>query len=152
MISRLILIAILVCLISIMNDINKNINNCLNSVVEIETTIKYIKEDTNKPVKVEVTAYPPLEKCTDSTPWITASNKRVKHGYIAVSQDIERDFNLKFGDKIYIAGIGEFEFQDRMNPRIIRGIDIWMPSLQECRKFGKKISYILPIKEDMGYM
>ena len=60
-----------------------------------------------------VTAYSHIEMGND----ITASGKKVKEGYVALSRDIELEYGLKFGDKIKIAGLGTFEFQDRMNKK-----------------------------------
>ena len=64
------------------------------------------------------------EEQTDSTPTITASGERVREGICALSRDIEQEFGLEFGDKIFINGYGEFEFQDRMNKRIKKGVDL----------------------------
>ena len=88
--------------------------------------------------EAEITAYPPLAEHTDDSPLITASNTRVRHGIVALSRDIERKYNLKFGDKIHIEGIGSFYFYDRMNKRIKNGVDIFMWDKQDCLEFGRK--------------
>lgn len=89
-----------------------------------------------QPLPVRVTAYPPLSRCTDSTPYVTASNQRVRDGIIAVSRDIEQRLGLRFGDRVRISGIGEFEFQDRMHPRHTGAVDIFKWCPKECRRFG----------------
>jgi len=140
-ISALILMGIM------LYSINTDFSLCIKKLDSLEKDIFYLQKVLeNVPIKVDLTAYPPLEKYTDSTPWITASNKRVKLGYVAVSKDIEMDLKLKFGDRIYIAGLGEFEFQDRMNPKNRRCVDIWMPTVNECKSFGNRISFIVPME------
>ena len=99
--------------------------------------------ESNHVLPVKMTAYSARVCETDSTPGITASNKKVKEGYIALSRDIERDFSLHFGDKVYVNGIGVFEFQDRMHKRKKRQIDIFMKSTKNALKFGVKKGLIL---------
>ena len=88
------------------------------------------------PITVRITAYPPLSKCTDSTPFITASNQRVRPGIIALSRDIEQQHGLRFGDRVHIYGLGTFEFQDRMHARHTAAADIFMWREADCREFG----------------
>ncbi len=96
----------------------------------------------NKSIVVTVTAYTPSLEETDSTPFITASNKRVRSGIIALSRDLERDLEVKFGALIKLDGIGVYEFQDRMNRRIVRGVDIFMWKKTDALNFGRRTSKI----------
>lgn len=100
-------------------------------------------------IPVRITAYPPLKKCTDSTPFITASNQRVRKGIIALSRDIERQHGLRFGDRVHIYGLGTFEFQDRMHERHTAAADIFMWREAECREFGVRhgIMEIMPVQD-----
>lgn len=91
-------------------------------------------------IPVDVTAYAPLKSQTDSTPFITASNTRVRTGICALSQDIEQGLKLKFGDIIHIKNIGAFEFQDRMNKRWKKRVDIFFWKNSDAIKFGIKKS------------
>jgi hypothetical protein len=59
-------------------------------------------------IPVKVTAYNPVRSQTDGSPFITASNKRVRDGMIALSRDLERDLGFRFGDTVYLYGIGWF--------------------------------------------
>lgn len=93
---------------------------------------------TPEPCPVTIYAYAPVRRCTDKTPHITASNQRVRPGIIAVSRDVERDLGMQFGDKVHIYGLGTFEFQDRMNARYRRSVDVLLPTVKECKKFGVK--------------
>lgn len=107
------------------------------------------QEDTVKirAVPVRVTAYNPVRSQTDSSPLITASNKRVRLGMVALSRDLEREFGFMFGDTIYLDGIGRFVFEDRMHRRKRRHVDILMFNPIEARKFGVKSSYLFILEE-----
>ena len=85
---------------------------------------------------VTVTAYSPSVDETDSTPYITASNQRVRDGICALSRDIEKQFKLKFGDLIHLEGIGTCEFQDRMHKRKRRQVDLFMWWKRAALRFG----------------
>lgn len=100
-----------------------------------------------KKIKVDVTAYSPTVGQTDSTPFITASNKYVSEGYIAISRDLEK--YLSFGDKVFIKDIGIFEVQDRMNRRWRKRVDVFFFDTKKARRFGKlqKEMWILESKK-----
>jgi 3D (Asp-Asp-Asp) domain-containing protein len=99
-------------------------------------------------IPVKITAYSARACETDSTPNITASNKHVKVGYVALSRDLESDYNLRFGDKIHVYDIGTFEFQDRMHRRKKRQIDIFMHSTRKALKFGVQKGFIIINKKE----
>ncbi len=94
-------------------------------------------------VPVVVTAYNPVASQTDSTPKITASNKRVRLGIVALSRDLEKEFGFKFGDTVVIEGHGFFVFEDRMNKRWRRRVDILMFSMEAAREFGVQSSHLM---------
>ena len=81
---------------------------------------------------VTATIYHATPEQTDSTPDITASNKKIdlsnplKHRWIAVSRDLEEK-GLTFGVKVCVTGAGNFDgiwtVQDRMNRRWSHRID-----------------------------
>lgn len=98
---------------------------------------------TQRFIPVVVTAYNPVASQTDSTPEITASNKRVRPGMVALSRDLEEEFGFKFGDPVFIVGLGFFVFEDRMHKRWARRVDILMPSRRDAKKFGVKYSFLL---------
>jgi len=101
-------------------------------------TVTVIGREIQNLGKLNVTAYTASVEETDDTPFITASNQQVRVGICALSRDIEKDFGLKFGDEIIIEGLGKFEFQDRMNKRLKKHVDIFMSSKFEAFKFGRK--------------
>ena len=90
----------------------------------------------SEPVKFKVmaTAYSSTPDQTDSTPFTTASGKRVRDGFIAANF-------LKFGTKVQIPelyGDKVFVVEDRMHPRFNEYVDIWFPDRRSALKFGKK--------------
>jgi 3D (Asp-Asp-Asp) domain-containing protein len=97
-------------------------------------------------IPVKVTAYNPVRSQTDDSPFVTASNKRVKVGMVALSRDLEREFGFAFGDTVYLHGFGSFVFEDRMHRRKKRHVDILMLDSMEARRFGVKNSYLLVLE------
>ena len=81
---------------------------------------------------VTATIYHATPEQTDSTPDITASNKKIdisnplKHRWIAVSRDLEAK-GLTFGVKVCVTGAGDLDgiwtVQDRMHERWSHRID-----------------------------
>ena len=81
---------------------------------------------------VTATIYHATPEQTDSTPDITASNKKIdlsnplKHRWIAVSRDLEAK-GLTFGVKVCVTGAGNLDgiwtVQDRMHHRWTNRID-----------------------------
>jgi len=82
-----------------------------------------------------ITAYSSTEDQTDSTPFITASQKHVEDGIVANNL-------LPFGTKVRIPelyGDKVFVVEDRMHYR--KGnyhLDIWFPTRLEAKNFGVK--------------
>ncbi len=97
---------------------------------------------------VTATAYSPTPEECDNTPFITASGRRVRRGIIALSRDIEREFGVRFGDVLYLEGLGYYQFQDRMHRRWKRRVDIFHPTRQEAEDFGllRNVRVYLPRK------
>lgn len=84
-----------------------------------------------------ISAYSPTVSQTDSTPFITANNKRVRDGIVAVSRDLFSS-GWKFGRKIYIKDLGVFTIDDLMNKRMRNSVDIFMFDTKEALQFGRK--------------
>jgi 3D (Asp-Asp-Asp) domain-containing protein len=116
------------------------------SNMDKNTYSETINEDFQK-ITVDVTAYSPTKRETDSSPFTTASNKHVKEGYIAISRDLEA--YLGFGDKVFIKDLGIFEVQDRMNRRWQKRVDLFFFDTKEAVRFGKvkKEMWILESKK-----
>lgn len=86
---------------------------------------------------VNVTAYSPREGETDDTPFFTATNRKVRHGIVAVSRDLF-DQGWVFGRKVYIKSLGIFTIDDLMAETKRNQIDIFMFDTQEALNFGKR--------------
>ena len=87
-----------------------------------------------KPMKVILTAYSSTHDQTDDTPFITASNTRVRDGVVAANF-------LAFGTQIKIPSLfGDkvFTVEDRMARKHPDKIDIWFPERHLAKKFGVK--------------
>jgi len=83
-------------------------------------------------VLATITSYSSSEDETDSTPFITASGKRVKEGIIA-NNCFDYGTLVEIDGKIY-------EVQDRLNERYsCQHFDIWQPTKEEAQNFGKKV-------------
>ena len=79
-------------------------------------------------------AYSSTPDQTDSTPFITAWNTRVRDGIIAANF-------LPFGTQIKIPelyGDKIFVVEDRMSRRYTYKIDIWFPEREQALEFGNK--------------
>jgi len=94
-------------------------------------------------IMVTVSAYNPLPGQTDDTPLITASNSVVREGYCALSRDLERQLNLKFGDLIFLDGIGACQFQDRMHRRKRKAVDLFMWEKSDAVQFGRRRAWMM---------
>lgn len=93
--------------------------------------------------EVTVTAYSSTPDQTDSTPFITASNKTVRWGFVAANF-------LEFGTKVQIPelyGDQVFVVEDRMHRRFSDRVDIWMPTKAKAKRFGIKRAEIIVLAE-----
>lgn len=93
--------------------------------------------DMQRRRKVTVTAYSPRPKETDTTPYHTATNRKVRHGIVAVSRDLF-DKGWVFGRKVYIESLGVFTIDDLMARHKRNQIDIFMFDTDKALTFGKK--------------
>lgn len=81
---------------------------------------------------VPTTAYNSEEGQTDSTPFITASGTRVRHGVVAANF-------LPIGTRVKIPnyyGDQIFVVEDRMNARYTKRMDIWMEKKSDALAWG----------------
>lgn len=90
---------------------------------------------------ITLTAYSPEPRQTDSTPFITAFNRRVHHCGIAVSRDLERA-GFKKGCFVEIPDVqhcgGYFVVNDRMHYRKRKHADLFFFKTSNAWKFGIK--------------
>lgn len=117
-----------------------------NSVVSVNAPVINKKLVANTRISIEnskilsemavaASAYSSTPDQTDSSPFITAWNTRVRDGIVAANF-------LPFGTKIKIPEIyGDkiFVVEDRMNRRYWHKIDVWFPDRQSALEFGSKV-------------
>ncbi len=97
-------------------------------------------------IEVEVTAYSPSRAQTSgknpfemASTLIATPNDLWQLKYVGISRDLKADYNLKWGDKIFI----EFELQDLMG-KTAQGkitektVDIFFRNMDLARKFGRQ--------------
>ncbi|NNF06020.1 MAG: 3D domain-containing protein [Candidatus Eisenbacteria bacterium] len=93
-------------------------------------------------IEVTVTAYSSTVDQTDDTPFITASNTRVRRGIIALSRDLLREYTpgapFEFGDVVEIPGVGNFFVEDTMNKRYTKRADIWFEHRADAYTWGRQ--------------
>lgn len=87
---------------------------------------------------VTVTAYTARVQECDSTPWVTANMTPSRPGILAVSRDLEHELGIKFGDTVWLEGLGFYVVADRMNARWTRRVDILHASLKAAKRFSTR--------------
>lgn len=101
---------------------------------------------------VRVTAYNNLPEQTNDQPNIGASNRKVFEGSIALSRDILRDYNVRYGDVACVSAKGQcYIVEDTMNkrydtknsPALGRRADIFMYDHEEALKVNLKTDIII---------
>ena len=89
---------------------------------------------------VLATGYSSSPEETDDSPTITADNRTVQYGLVALSRDLLREFTpgapFGFGDDVEIRGVGRFIVADTMSPRLHGRVDIWFPTREEAIAWG----------------
>lgn len=112
-----------------------------SNIIELNHKVDLAKAEYVKRVvrDVTVTSYNNDIAQTDNTPNITASNRPVKEGIIAVSRDMIKDGTIKYGDFVYIDCFDRwFIADDTMNERFTRRLDVFMYDKKESLKINKK--------------
>lgn len=97
-------------------------------------------------VAVTVTAYSPTEEECDSDPYITAYQKPVREGTIAISRDLEKELGWRAGDRIHLNGLGVFEVNDRMSLKWRKRVDIFFHDTEKAVSFGIKQARAMKIE------
>jgi 3D (Asp-Asp-Asp) domain-containing protein len=88
--------------------------------------------------KVYITAYSSTPEETDDTPFITASGKMVRDGIVAsnfLAMGTKIRIPAIFGDKVFVV-------EDRMHPRMTNVVDVWMPTKDQAKQFGRTYAEI----------
>jgi len=92
----------------------------------------FVNKIPKKTMYVTVTAYSSTKDQTDGNPYLTGLGTPVRDGIVAANflpiGTVVR-FPDKFGEKIFVV-------EDRMHEKYGLQVDIWMPNLEEAKKFG----------------
>ncbi len=103
-------------------------------------------------MRVLITGYSSTEDQTDDTPFVTASNTRVRSGTLALSRDLLRNFTpgapFAFGDLVEVEGVGRFRVEDTMAPRYAKRADVWFSSREAAQRWGCRHLYLAQISPD----
>ncbi|MDI6781847.1 MAG: hypothetical protein QME49_07085 [bacterium] len=102
--------------------------------------------DEGEPVydRCDVTGYSPTVAQCDSDPLITATNKRVRIGIVAISRDLEGDFPMNSSMSFWIDGKKYMvSVEDRMNKRHQKRVDIFFWKRSDAIKFGVKRNILI---------
>lgn len=106
-----------------------------------------VTKNSKPALAVTVSAYSPTEEECDEDPYITAYQKPVKEGTIAISRDLEEELGWAIGDKVYLTGLGVFEVWDRMHPRWKKKVDIFFHDTEKAVSFGVKQAKVLKVEK-----
>jgi len=94
-------------------------------------------------IPVTVTAYSSSASECDEDPHLTASNRPVRHGIIALSRDLLKRYTpegpFDWGDRVHLEGVGEFVVEDAMSPRYSKRADIWCPDSVSAIAWGVQV-------------
>lgn len=114
-------------------------------IVQLETSLK---EALNKgerqerqlllltTLKLRVTAYTPTKEECDSTPKVTALNRKSRPGYSAAAGT---DCRHLLGKKVYVSGLGVYHVTD-IKPG--KGLDLMVGTKKEAKKIGASIKQV----------
>jgi len=132
MFSSLILVLLLSIAIFIIHLFAKYNQEIDKLKIETETLKKKVEKILQGKIEVLATAYTSSRKECDDTPFITASNKKVRWGIVAMDK-------VPFGTMAYIPYFKKtFVVEDRGGAIKGNRIDIWMPDKKSAIEFGKR--------------
>jgi len=115
----------------------RNTSSQSKLALEIGQRTQQSLHDSRSKRVVKVTAYSARSEETDSTPFITAYNTKVRPGIIAVSRDLFSK-GWTFGKKVYIKSLGVFTIEDLMAKRKKNQIDVFIPETAKAVSFGRR--------------
>lgn len=88
---------------------------------------------------VDITSYNNNSAQTDDSPNVTATNRGVREGIVAVSYDFINKGQIHYGDLLYIDCFSKWYLvEDTMNKRFSKRVDIFLFDKEESLKINKK--------------
>lgn len=99
------------------------------------------------------TAYNALVGQTDDTPNITASNKEIFPGVLALSRELITRYghggDIEYGDKVWV--VMPMQVEDTMNKRWRARGDVFMLDYDQAVQFGKKSGILYHQSDEVEY-
>lgn len=99
------------------------------------------------------TAYNALVGQTDDTPNITASNKEIFPGVLALSRELISRYghggDIEYGDKVWV--VVPMQVEDTMNKRWRGRGDVFMMDYDEARRFGRRTGVLYHENSDIEF-
>ncbi len=99
------------------------------------------------------TAYNALVGQTDDTPNITASNKQIFPGVLALSRELITRYgyggNINYGDKVWM--VVPMQVEDTMNKRWRERGDVYMLNYDEARQFGRRSGILYHESDELEF-
>ncbi len=118
--------------ITVLNKQNRDKETGLFLITGNDSILAVNAPSVLKTMSVVITAYSSTPDQTDDTPFITASNTRVRDGIVAANF-------LAFGTRVRIPelfGDKIFTVEDRMARKNSDKMDIWFPERHLAKRFG----------------
>lgn len=107
------------------------INNTFN-LSNAEYTERVFKD-------IIITSYNNESNQTDDSPNVTATNRGVREGIVAVSYDFINKGQIHYGDLLYINCFNKWYLvEDTMNKRFTKRVDIFLFDKEKSNKINKK--------------
>ena len=111
-------------------------DSLIRYISELTTTVDLLTD--SKPLVF--TAYNAMVSQTDDTPNITASNKEIFPGVLALSRELLKPYghggNISYGDTVWV--VLPMQVEDTMNRRWRNRADVYMLDYQEALNFGRR--------------
>jgi len=136
------------------------INNILSHEMQIKDSLStYIEEmaaaldlfTDGRPLVF--TAYNALVGQTDDTPNITASNKEIFPGVLALSRELIQRYgyggNIQYGDKVWV--VVPMQVEDTMHKRWRGRGDVYMLNYDQARQFGRRSGILYHENDDVEF-
>ncbi|MCK8602315.1 hypothetical protein [Desulfoferrobacter suflitae] len=102
--------------------------------------------------QVTVTAYTNTSSCGKGNPNVTASAVKINPSHyrrlVALSSDLAKLYG--FGDRFQLwinKKLYQVTFLDSMAKKHRKKVDLLLPSVEACRKFGKRSGVLIPLNE-----
>jgi len=99
------------------------------------------------------TAYNAMVSQTDDTPNITASNKEIFPGVLALSRELITRYgyggDIQYGDKVWM--VVPMQVEDTMNKRWRSRGDVYMMDYNEARQFGRREGILYTGEKDADF-